>query len=108
MVIDEIFDYLDDANLILFQYFITTMIEEMKDVGKSFFPILMTHLDPFYFNHFCFNRHKIKVVYLKDMPFNSNPNIAKLIIPNDFILPTVKSQNAMFYLLKKTSPQSIT
>jgi len=79
LVIDEIFDYLDDANLISFQYFITNMIEEMKSDGKNFFPILMTHLDPFYFNHFCFNKHKIKVVYLKDMPYNSNPNIAKLI-----------------------------
>lgn len=79
LVIDEIFDYLDDANLISFQYFITTMIEEMKEANKNFFPILMTHLDPFYFNHFCFNRHKIKEVYLKDMPFSSNPNIAKLI-----------------------------
>ena len=79
LIIDEIFDYLDDANLISFQYFVTNMIEEMKEEGKNFFPILMTHLDPFYFNHFCFNRHKIKVVYLKDMPYNSNPNISKLI-----------------------------
>jgi len=79
LIIDEIFDYLDDANLISFQYFITDMIEEMKRKSKNFFPVLMTHLDPLYFNHFCFNRHKIKVVYLKDMPYNSNPNIAKLI-----------------------------
>lgn len=79
LVIDEIFDYLDDANLISFQYFITDMIEEMKRDNKNFFPILMTHLDPLYFNHFCFNRHKLKVVYLKDMPYTSNPNIAKLI-----------------------------
>lgn len=79
LVIDEIFDYLDDANLISFQYFITNMIEEMKSQGKNFFPILMTHLDPLYFNHFCFNRHKIKVVYLKDVPYQSNPNIVKLI-----------------------------
>jgi len=79
LVIDEIFDYLDDANLITFQYFITHMIEEMKKDSKNFFPILMTHLDPFYFNQFCFNKHKIKVVYLKDMPYHSNPNIAKLI-----------------------------
>lgn len=79
LVIDEIFDYLDDANLISFQYFITTMIEEMKGQGKNFFPILMTHLDPLFFNHFCFNRHKIKVIYLKDVPFRSNPNINKLI-----------------------------
>lgn len=79
LIIDEIFDYLDDANLISFQYFITTMIEEMKSQGKNFFPILMTHLDPLFFNHFCFNRHKIKVVYLKDVPYHSNPNLVKLI-----------------------------
>jgi len=79
LIIDEIFDYLDDANLISFQYFITTMIEEMKAQGKNFFPILMTHLDPLFFNHFCFNRHKIKVVYLKDVPYHSNPNLVKLI-----------------------------
>lgn len=79
LVIDEIFDYLDDANLISFQYFITSMIEEMKSLGKNFFPILMTHLDPLFFNHFCFNRHRIKVVYLKDVPYRANPNITKLI-----------------------------
>ncbi|MBS0032416.1 hypothetical protein ACTJJ0_34435 [Chitinophaga sp. 22321] len=79
LIIDEIFDYLDDANLISFQYFITTMIEEMKKQGKNFFPILMTHLDPLFFNHFCFNRHKIKVAYLKDVPFKSNANLLKLI-----------------------------
>lgn len=79
LIIDEVFDYLDDANLISFQYFITTMIEEMKKMGRNFFPILMTHLDPLYFNHFCFNRHKIKVVYLKDVPYHSNPNLVKLI-----------------------------
>ena len=28
LIIDEIFDYLDDANLISFQYFITNIIEE--------------------------------------------------------------------------------
>lgn len=79
LIIDEIFDYLDDANLISFQYFITTMIEEMKVQGKNFFPVLMTHLDPLFFNHFCFNRHKIKVAYLKDVPFQSNAHIINLI-----------------------------
>lgn len=79
LIIDEIFDYLDDANLISFQYFITTIIEEMKTERKNFFPILMTHLDPMYFNHFCFNKHKIKVVYLKDVANRPNPNILNLI-----------------------------
>lgn len=79
LIIDEIFDYLDDANLIAFQYFITSFIDELKAKGKNFFPILMTHLDPLFFNHFCFNRHKLKVVYLKDVPYLSNPNILALI-----------------------------
>lgn len=86
LIIDEIFDYLDDANLISFQYFITTMIEEMKEQGKNFFPILMTHLDPLFFNHFCFNRHKIKVAYLKDVPFRANPSITKLIKKREEVL----------------------
>lgn len=79
LVIDEIFDYLDDANLISFQYFITRMIEEMKKMGKNFFPILLTHLDPIHFNHFCFNKHKIKVHYLKNVPHQSNIHLMKLI-----------------------------
>lgn len=83
LIIDEIFDYLDDANLISFQYFVTKMIEEMKSMGKNFFPILMTHLDPLFFNHFCFNRHKIKVIYLKNVPYHSNPNLLNLIRRRD-------------------------
>lgn len=79
LIIDEIFDYLDDANLISFQYFITNLIEDMKSIGKNFFPILMTHLDPMFFNNFCFNKHRIKVVYIKDIPIHPNPNTLKLI-----------------------------
>lgn len=79
LVIDEIFDYLDDANLVSFQYFITNFIEDMKSKGKNLFPILLTHLDPIYFNHFCFNKHKLKVFYLKDISFHSNPNMTNLI-----------------------------
>lgn len=78
LIIDEIFDYLDDANLISFQYFITEMIEEMKG-HKNFFSVLLTHLDPMYFNHFCFNKHKLKIIYLKDVAANSNINILNLI-----------------------------
>lgn len=55
LVIDEIFDYMDDANLITFQYYISTFIEEMKTQKRRIFPILLTHLDPLFFNHFCFN-----------------------------------------------------
>jgi hypothetical protein len=51
----------------------------MKLHNRNLFPLLMTHLDPMYFNHFCFNRHKIKVHYLKNAAASSNPNLLKLI-----------------------------
>lgn len=79
LVIDEIFDYMDDANLITFQYYISTFIEEMKGQKRRIFPILFTHLDPLFFNHFCFNDNKIKVCYIKDIKVKSNQNILNII-----------------------------
>ncbi len=79
LIIDEIFDYMDDANLITFQYYISTFIDEMKRDKKRIFPILLTHLDPLFFNHFCFNDSKIKVSYIKDINIKSNQEILKLI-----------------------------
>ncbi len=79
LVIDEIFDYMDDANLITFQYYISTFIEEMKGQKRRIFPILLTHLDPLFFNHFCFNDNKIKVCYIKDIKVKSNQHILNII-----------------------------
>lgn len=64
LIIDEIFDYLDDANLIAFQYFITKFIEDYKREGKNLYCILLTHLDPCYINNFCFSQHKLQIRYL--------------------------------------------
>lgn len=79
LVIDEIFDYMDDANLISFQYYISNFIDDMKRRKRRIFPILLTHLDPFFFNHFCFNDSKINVNYIKDVDAKSNPKILKII-----------------------------
>lgn len=64
LIIDEIFDYLDDANLISFQYYITKFIEEYKKNDKNLYCILLTHLDPEYINNFCFGQHKLQIRYL--------------------------------------------
>jgi hypothetical protein len=89
LVIDEIFDYMDDANLITFQYYISTFIDEMKKQGGRIFLVLLTHLDPLFFNHFCFNDTKIKVNYLKEVNIKSNQNILKLIYKREE--PSIKS-----------------
>lgn len=64
LIIDEIFDYLDDANLVSFQYYITKFIEEYKKNNKNLYCILLTHLDPEYINNFCFAKHKLQIRYL--------------------------------------------
>lgn len=64
LVIDEVFDYLDDANLVAFQYYVTKLIEEFKAQDRYLYPILLTHLDPAHFQHFSFNKHKLQIRYL--------------------------------------------
>lgn len=64
LVIDEVFDYLDDANLVAFQYYVTKLIEEFKVQDRYLYPILLTHLDPAHFQHFSFNKHKLQIRYL--------------------------------------------
>lgn len=101
LIIDEIFDYLDDANLVSFQYFITSMIEEMRSQNKNFFPILMTHLDPNYFNHFCFNKHKLKIKYLKQQQAKANNDILKLIYNRENELIKDNVDNYFFHFHPK-------
>lgn len=79
LVIDEIFDYMDDANLISFQYYISTFIDDMKRQKRRIFPVLLTHLDPLFFNHFCFNDSKINVNYIKEIKVKSNQRILRII-----------------------------
>lgn len=70
LIIDEIFDYLDDANLIAAQYFVIKFIKYFKDSGKQLFPIILTHLDPMFFNTYSFSTKN--VIYLEKIPQISN------------------------------------
>lgn len=65
LIIDEVFDYLDDANLVAVQYYTSQFIEEFKTTNRSIYPLLLTHLDPEYFKGHVFGKkHKLKVYYL--------------------------------------------
>lgn len=59
LVIDEIFDYLDDANLVACQYHLTQMISELKSEERQIFPLIMTHLHPGFFRNFTFSDQKV-------------------------------------------------
>lgn len=59
LIIDEVFDYLDDANLIAAQYYITNFIKEYDSLGKRIYPLILTHLNPNYFKNFAFSNQKV-------------------------------------------------
>lgn len=79
LIIDEIFDYLDDVNILLFQYKISNLIDSYKKTKRIIFPILVTHLDPNFFHHFCFNEDRINVCYLKEYKVKNNPELLNII-----------------------------
>lgn len=62
LIIDEVFDYLDDANLTVAQFYITELIEEYKRQGRSIYPIILTHLNPAFFRNYVFSNQS--VIYL--------------------------------------------
>jgi len=83
LVIDEVFDYLDDANLVAFQYYITSIIKTYKAHEQIIYPLILTHLDPGVFFDFCFNKHKIQINYLQAKPVGKSQNALRLIEARD-------------------------
>lgn len=77
LIIDEVFDYLDDANLTAAQYYITAFIKEYDSIGKRIYPLILTHLNPNYFKNFAFNNQK--VYYLDNTTIRVNPFMIRLL-----------------------------
>lgn len=63
LIIDEIFDYLDDANMVAAQYYLTKFITKIKKSKHYIYPIIMSHLNPDFFESYAFK--EMKVYYLK-------------------------------------------
>lgn len=77
LIIDEVFDYLDDANLTAAQYYITTFIKEYDSLGKRIYPLILTHLNPNYFKNFAFSNQK--VYYLDNTAIQVSPHMIRLL-----------------------------
>lgn len=67
LLIDEVFDYLDDANILAAQYYLTHLIEYVKELNSTLIVGIFTHLDPKYFRSYTFSKKMLKVSYLKDV-----------------------------------------
>lgn len=77
LIIDEVFDYLDDANLIAAQYYISKFVDEFKSEDKRLYPLILTHLDPEYFKNFAFSKQK--TYYLDKRNANVNEHMVNLL-----------------------------
>lgn len=83
LLIDEVFDYLDDANLVAFQHYVTSLIESYKESRQVIYPVILTHLDPGVFFDFCFNKHKLQISYLLAHSSGKSQNTLRLIAARD-------------------------
>lgn len=81
LVIDEVFDYLDDANLVAVQYYISNLIKDRKAAGLKTYPLILTHLNPLYFRNFTFKDQK--VYFLKTCQPKINVHFKKLIVKRE-------------------------
>ena len=82
LVIDEVFDYLDDANLVAAQHYVNRFIDELKGIGRNIYPIILSHINPIYFRTFAFSQ--MKVYYLNSLQYpNASDNMMKLVRKRD-------------------------
>ncbi|MDB4919490.1 hypothetical protein [Mucilaginibacter sp.] len=94
LIIDEVFDYLDDANLIATQYYISVLIQKFKDEGRIIIPIILTHLNPYYFKNFRFQ--KLQVCYLDKHRFKNNVSLHKIVLNREEI--SIKRPLSKYFL----------
>lgn len=68
LIIDDVFDYLDYANVIVCQYFLKKFIDLHVNLGRHIYCLVLTHLDPSVFNSFVFSKKLQKNHHLDRRP----------------------------------------
>ncbi len=81
LLIDEVFDYLDDANIVVAQYFMSKLIDAYREEGRQIYICLLTHLDPLYFKGYALKRQQ--TVYLGDTTQKISETMRKVITHRD-------------------------
>lgn len=74
LIVDEVFDYLDECNLLAAQFYVSRFVERFKSNGAEIFPLFLTHLDPNVFIHSALGLGKkdIRKVHLLDKATDSS------------------------------------
>lgn len=77
LLIDEVFDYLDDANIVIAQYFLSKLIDAYRQDERKIYICLLTHLDPMYFKGYALKRQN--TVYLGETSQKISETMRKVI-----------------------------
>lgn len=89
LIIDEVFDYLDDANLVAAQHYVNLFIRQLKSSGRNIYPIILSHINPSYYRTFAFR--DMKVYYLQTLRCpHASDNMMKLLRKRDELERTDK------------------
>lgn len=87
LIVDEVFDYLDECNLLAAQYYVSKFVDRFKSNGSEIFPLFLTHLDPDIFKHSALGLGKkdIRKVHFLDKSSDSSRvnGIAKMVKNRD-------------------------
>jgi hypothetical protein len=77
LVVDEVFDYLDECNLLAAQFYVTRFVNRFKARGAEIFPLFLTHLHPDVFKHSVLGLGKgdIRKIHLLDKASDVSRNI---------------------------------
>lgn len=104
LIIDEVFDYLDECNLLLAQYYIRKFLEDYRSSDKELFPILFTHLDPKLFNHHGLGKkNKINIHLLDNQHGNLHTNSATKLVKARENEPAKKTIGKYFFHYEEES-----
>lgn len=92
LIIDEVFDYLDDANMIAAQYYLSSILKDNSDI----YVVLLTHLNPVYFRSYVFNKKLLNPQYLLNVQAKSSDAIKAFIAFREGLNRTNKSQDTLY------------
>lgn len=97
LIIDEVFDYLDDANVLAAQYYLTELLRwaDKNDIELTL--ALLTHLDPNYFRTYTFNKKIVNICYLKNVEAKASEKMKTFIAFRQSISKDKPNENLSLY-----------
>lgn len=84
IIIDEVFDYLDDVNTLAAQYYLSDIV---KSNAGNIHIMLLTHLNPYTFRNYVFNPKMINEVYLCETQPLASTDVKSFIAFREWLNP---------------------